>query len=459
MNTTTQSTSPHASLREWLPTEPEAKVLSLSTLKGWGVVGGGVVPADPAPVQRAFLTFPDMTPFGSIPPTTIGNIRHLLQQRGVRVRYNVVTKRTEILIPGLVTSLENADSSAMTHIVSMAAGAGLSTGRVAECVQAIADVNLFNPAETWIRSKDWDGEDRLPEFYSTLTVHDDFPNELKETVMYHWMLSATAAATMPSGFKTRGVLTLQGPQGLGKTTWIQSLVDEPGLRSMLIRGEHLLDTGDKDSVLTALSGWVVELGELESTFKKDIGRLKAFITRESDRIRPPYGKCDNLYPRRTVFCATVNEQQFLVDPTGNTRWWTLPVVDIKKTHDIDMQQVFAQLASHLSKGARWWLSDENEKWLESFNKQHTVASAISEKLSNIIDADRMPTNQDPYMGTVELLHLAGVNSPRNPDMKEAVRALRVAYGEPKKVSGSMKWRVCLRRTVRHDQTQDEDIQF
>jgi len=343
----------------------------------------------------------------------------------------------------------------MTRIVSMAAAEGLSTGRVHELVQAIADENLFNPAATWIKSKAWDRQDRLPDFYTTLTVRESFPSDLKDRVMYRWLLSVTAAALMPSEFKTRGVLTLQGPQGLGKTTWVQSLVSEPRLRSQLVRGEHLLDTSDKDSVLTALSHWIVELGELETSFRKDVGRLKAFITKESDRIRPPYGRVDNFYPRRTVFCATVNADQFLIDPTGNTRWMTLPLVAMRKTHDIDMQQVFAQLAEDFEKGVQWWLPDEDERWLESFNKQHMATSAIEEKLMDVIDHDRLPSLQDRYMGTVELLQFAGIHSPRNPETKEAARVLRDKYGEPKKVGGSMKWRVCLRDKSHHDQTDDD----
>jgi predicted P-loop ATPase len=456
MNTTQHSALSIQSTQERSLSPSRTDLCDPSTTQGWGEVGAA---APTFPVKPVLEGFPERTPYGHIPPTTIDNIRYLLKQHGVRVRYNVITKKTEIRIPGLVTSLENADSSAMTRIVSMAAGAGLGTGRIPELVQAIADENLFNPAATWIKSRDWDQKDRLPDFYSTLTVREGFPNELKETVMYHWMLSATAAVMLPVGFKTRGVLTLQGPQGLGKTTWIQSLVNESTLRRSLVRGEHLLDTSEKDSVLAALSSWIVELGELESTFKKDIGRLKAFITKESDLIRPVYGSVAHHYPRRTVFCATVNEDQFLIDPTGNTRWMTLPVVAIRKTHDIDMQQVFAQLAIDLEKKAEWWLPDADEKWLESYNKQHMVTSAIEEKLMNIIDGDRMPTHADRYMGTVELLALAGVHSWRGPDTKEATRVLKGLYGEPKKVNGGMKWRVCLRRAPQQDQTLAEEVRY
>jgi putative DNA primase/helicase len=71
-------------------------------------------------------------------------------------------------------------------------------------------------------------------------------------------------------------------------------------------------------VMSAVSHWVVELGELDSTFKKsDVSVLKAFITRRQDKLRRPYARRDSVFPRRTVFAGTVNDYQFLHDNTGN----------------------------------------------------------------------------------------------------------------------------------------------
>ena len=48
--------------------------------------------------------------------------------------------------------------------------------------------------------------------------------------MYRWLLSAVAAALMPTGFRTRGVLVLQGRQLLGKTSWFLALIPDSLLR-------------------------------------------------------------------------------------------------------------------------------------------------------------------------------------------------------------------------------------
>ena len=92
----------------------------------------------------------------------------------------------------------------------------------------------------------------------------------------------------------------------------------------------MVDMGSKDSLITALSGWITELGELDSTLKKEQMSLKAFVTRPEDRIRMPYAKRDSRTPRRTSFCGTVNPKDYLKDETGSRRFWTIPVTNIDK---------------------------------------------------------------------------------------------------------------------------------
>ncbi|RYF13564.1 MAG: hypothetical protein EOO77_15305, partial [Oxalobacteraceae bacterium] len=242
------------------------------------------------PVDIDVREFPDQPTRGEGPPATIANVRYMVDRNGITVRYNVMKKRSEIIVPWLVGTAENADSVAMTHILSMAVRYGMQTGLVPQMVDALSDENAYNPAANWIRSKPWDGVDRLPAFCDTITARDGYPEPLKVVLMTKWILSAAAAALMPDGFRCRGVLTLQGPQGIGKTSWGLSIIDHPMLRDALIKTDHHLDAGDKDSLLGAIDHWIVEIGELESSFKRDVSRLKGFLTAGSDKVRRPYAK-------------------------------------------------------------------------------------------------------------------------------------------------------------------------
>jgi putative DNA primase/helicase len=378
-------------------------------------------------------------------PATIANIRHMLKQYGVNVRYNVIKKKVEIIIPGHTGTFDNKDNVSMTYIISLAKLNGLATEQVPAFVEALADENVYNPVADWITSKPWDGKDRLPEFYDTITEQEDFPSHLKKILIYRWLLSAVAAIFTVFGFTTRGVLTLLGPQGVGKTTWFRMLISEPLLREIAIKTDHHFD-GSKDSIIGAVIHWIVEIGELDSSFRKDISRLKGFLTRDYDKLRRPYARTESEYQRRTVFCASVNKTDFLIDMTGNSRWWTIPVVKIDYKHNIDMQQLFAQLAEDFHKGKQWWLTQEEEDQLDYCNKDHRSVSVIRESLLEAIDLNLKGDISNPAMSASEVLRRLGYKSPTNPQSRECGGILRELVGEPKKIQGIKKWRIPLRQS-------------
>ena len=164
------------------------------------------------------------------------------------------------------------------------------------------------------------------------------------------------------------------------------------------------------------------------------------ITNHTDKVRRPYGRGDSVYPRRTVFCASVNDSNFLVDPTGNTRWWTIPVESLDYQHGIDMQQVFAQIAEAYERGEQWWLTREEEQMLEQENSLHTQVSITSERVLETMDFD-LPEAHWSNMSASQVLAAAGFKNPTNPQARECGYALRQHFGEPKKIRGIMKWRV------------------
>ncbi len=397
----------------------------------------------PLPLEKA--KFPhEVQGFMKMLPATLENIDHLLRNYGVTVRYDCIKKKLRINIPGHTGTSDNADNTAITIIISLVTLNGMTTGQVPSLVEAIADRNIYNPVASWIVSKPWDGVDRLPAVFETLKVREGFSQQLKRILIYKWLLSATAAAILPNSFKARGVLTLQGPQGIGKTSWVMSLVSDKLLCEMVIKVDHLLDPHNKDSILGAITHWIVEIGELDSSFKKDVARLKGVLTSNSDKVRRPYAKTESEYQRRTVFCATVNEENFLVDSTGNTRWWTLPLVSIDYAHGIDMQQTFAQLAIDVNDGAQWWLTGDEERLLEQHNSQHRSISLIRERLMEVVDLNRAGEPGLPAIGTVEMLQKIGVTHPSNGDTKELTAILRELFGESKRHGGTQKWRIPFR---------------
>lgn len=394
------------------------------------------------------LSFPHK-PKGRALPATLENLQYLLSLHRVVVRYDVIGKQLLVNVPGLSGPSENFTDSGYAHIVSLCNLNGLATAPLDTFLAATGDQNPYNPAAEWILSVPWDGKDRLAELSATLTVREEFPRHMKELVLRKWLSSCVAAALHQGTFRCRGVLTLQGPQGIGKTAWIRRLVPDSGLSQRLIKLDHCLDTANKDSVTTAISSWIVELGELESTFKKDVARLKSFLTTDQDRVRRPYAKKDSFYPRQTVFCASVNDASFLVDHTGNTRFWPLPCTAIDFRHSINMQQVFAQLQQELKNArpdeALWWLTNEEQADLENLNQSYRIVSVIHERVMQWLDLDAPASKRKRYTASEVLLHI-GISNPTNTQAKECGAVLRELVGEPSLTNGSNKWRVALRES-------------
>ena len=391
------------------------------------------------------VAFPDEANGQQYTPATIPNLNAILKAHGIVVQYNMIKKRAYVTIPGHRGTIDNAAEVTLAKVISLAASYNMPIGTVPMFLDAIADDNAVNPVADWIGSEPWDGEDRLPALYETIQVREGYPTWLRDLLLRKWMLSAAAAALMPSGFKSRGVLTLQGKQGIGKTSWLKSLINDAALRDDVVKIDHHLDPSNKDSVIIATSHWLVEIGEVDSSFKKDIARIKGFVTSDFDKIRKPYGRRETDQPRRTVFMASVNETNYLVDATGNSRWWTVRAESIDFNHGINMQQVFAQLADMLGQGEIWWLDRGEEEALEHENGQHLMVSVVEEALMAKIDLDVLEEDRlkRPALGAMQLLVEVGIERPTNAQARECGTILRRLYGDPKRIKGSDKWRVPL----------------
>jgi putative DNA primase/helicase len=269
----------------------------------------------------------------------------------------------------------------LAEITSLCARNRMPKTELSDYIKLIADKHQYNPVADWITSQPWDGISRLPDLYATVT--SPMPQGMKETLIYRWLISAVAAIFTQSGFSCRGVLVFQGRQSMGKTKWVKSLV--PDAMGVVLDGATL-DPADKDSVMLSVSHWLVELGELDATFRKaDIARLKGFVTKTNDKLRRPYDRIESEYQRRTVFFASVNESNYLVDDTGNSRWWTVPVSDVNFAHGINMQQVWAELLVQFQAGAQWWLEPAEEEELNMMNADHEAIDPVEELLRSGFD--------------------------------------------------------------------------
>lgn len=314
------------------------------------------------------------------PKATIENFKTLINAYGIKIVRNVVSKRDRIILPGDKYLDETADASRLVRIESLITANNFGGNkRIGPdlCTEE-ASLNPYNPISKWIMSKSWDRIDRLQAMYDTVITPDHYQKEHKELFLRKWFISFIAAMEEPNGVFSKGVLIFQGQQSIGKTSWFKKLLPPP-VEEYFLEGATL-DPTNKDSISRVTSHAIVELGEADSTMKKDVAAIKAFLTSNKDVFRPSYGRVDNRLPRRTVFCASVNDHEYLVDPTGNSRFWTIPVESINYKHDIDMQQFWAQIHTYYKASEIWWLQQDEEQILNTCNEDHIKTCPYTELL-------------------------------------------------------------------------------
>jgi predicted P-loop ATPase len=119
---------------------------------------------------------------------------------------------------------------------------------------------------------------------------------------------------------------------------------------------------DKDERLKLHQAWIVEWAELESVFKrKDVSAVKAFITTQADSIRPPYARAVKEFPRPSIIVGTTNFDEFLADPTGNRRFWVVPVeADTIPLEELaqERDRIWAAATHAFLTGEQWTLPTE-----------------------------------------------------------------------------------------------------
>ena len=197
--------------------------------------------------------------------------------------------------------------------------------------------------------------------------------------------------------------------------------------------------------------WIVEMGELESSLRKDAERLKGIITRDRDVVRIPYAAADSEWPRRTVFVASANGSDFLNDPTGSTRWGIIPVEAVDYEHGVDMQQLYAQLAVDFADGAGWWLTAEQEAGMEAWNERYQATSPVRDAVLTVIDLDGDDTAAHRRLTATGVLELAGLERVTTGQAREAAAILRAKFGPPKKSKYGMRWELPLRPKTEEEQ--------
>lgn len=210
----------------------------------------------------------------------------------------------------------------------------IAHSEVEDAVLRLAETNRVSPPVEYLKSLAWDGTARLDTWLSTTYGTPD--DVYHKAVGSNWLKGMIKRIVQP-GCKFDYVLVLEGKQGIKKSTSLAVLGGEWHV-------ETVFSPDNKDFFMIFGGKSIVEFSEGETLSRTEAKRLKAVITMQYDKYRPPYERSAKEFPRQCVFAMTTNQDQYLKDETGNRRW--LPVA-VQKVADIEWltnnrEQLFAE---------------------------------------------------------------------------------------------------------------------
>lgn len=206
---------------------------------------------------------------------------------------------------------------------------------VYDAIIKVSKENAIDSATDFIRSLVWDKKERLDTWLSNVYGVED--NIYHKAVASNWIKGLVKRIVEP-GCKFDYVLVLEGEQGSRKSSSLYTLGGDWHV-------ETAMSTDSKDFFMQFAGKAIVEFSEGETLSRTEVKRMKAIITMQSDKYRPPYSRVSQDFPRRCVFAMTTNQTEYLKDETGNRRW--LPVRVAKEEADTDWllenrEQLFAE---------------------------------------------------------------------------------------------------------------------
>lgn len=222
-------------------------------------------------------------------------------------------------------------------------------------IQKAAFENPVNPVRDVLTDLVWDGTPRLDHWTADYLGAED--TSFNRQAGAKWLISAVARVLRP-GCKVDTMLVLEGPQGARKSSALAALAAVLGPETF---SDRLSKLDGKDAVIELQGQVIVEIAELDAFRNSAVSLIKAFLSRQVDKIRLPWDATVTELKRSCVFAGTVNPggAGWLHDVTGGRRFWPITVTEVDIAGlSAAAPQLWAEAAARYATGEEWWLTDE-----------------------------------------------------------------------------------------------------
>ena len=254
------------------------------------------------------------------PVNSIDNFYNIMtySEQYDNIRYNVLLNAPEVQgKDGIPRRWTDADEARSKHFIEKNFKI-YSESRHSDAMRMLWKDREYNPIKDILAEYEWDGQNRCEHFLTRWANADDTPYTREVSRL---IFAGGIARLFSPGIKFDDVPVLIGTrQGEGKSSLVRWLAinDDYYGEAKTIEGQASIEQ---------LEGvWICEFSELLALTKaKEQEAVKSYITSQRDKFRKPYDKNPQEFPRRCIFIGTTNNDQFLVDKTGNRRFYPVTV--------------------------------------------------------------------------------------------------------------------------------------
>jgi predicted P-loop ATPase len=295
-----------------------------------------------------------------------------------------------------------------------------SRAALSEAMDTVADSRRFHPVRDWLNGLEHDGKPRLEKWLIHVLGLD--PNDTKALspklkryleLVGKYMLLGLVARVQKPGCKFDYSPVLEGPTGIGKSTFVKVLVGEE-----FFSDTHFDIGQGKDGMEQFCGVWAYELSELTALRRADSEQVKQFFSSQKDRFRGAYGRYVQDHPRQLVIFCSTNKKQYLYDTTGNRRFWpfwikqAINLVWLRKWREqlfaeaMVMYQAGAQIYPSLEEEKAYFVPEQDKRLVETSVQSRLYELLTREGAASKEGAATLELNQHTAFVTIDKLVIA-----------------------------------------------------